>query len=78
MAKEPRIYATSFRYTETVGKFLNKWPEGESIADKLESIVLTVKDTESEYNRNIKQLQEEIGQLEAKKHQLQTEVTNLR
>lgn len=77
MAKEPRIYATSFRYTETVGKFLNKWPEGETIADRLESIVLTVKDTESEYNRNIKQLQEEIGQLEAKKHQLQTEVTNL-
>lgn len=75
--KEPRIYSTSFRYSQTVSDFLKQWPKGESIADKLENIVLNVKNAESEYNKNIKQLQKEIEQLEAKKNQLQSEILGL-
>lgn len=78
--KEPRIFATTFRFTKTFSDYVHKWPEGESFADKLENIVLTVKNAETEIQQleeKKKSLQEELMKLEGIKAAMQNTVESL-
>lgn len=76
LSDEQRIFSVSVRMSQTVRNFVNSWP-GNSFGNRLENLVLTMKDTENDYHKTLKELEGQIGNLEDRKKQLLKEVGGL-
>lgn len=77
-AAKKRNCHTTLRCTDEVMNYINTWPQGESFADKLESIVLLCCRDESQKRETINRLNKDIEKLELERSELLQDIGNLK